>query len=281
MLGGILCRARAPSLIGTCPLISRCSLLHSCKNRRCSFCSLYDVRRRNGLWRFGSGRCVQEQTSGVLSLVAFWRPVLALALTPFVEHGLWVVAIELFDPSLPLCLRSDLVAMPLRVAAVHPSPLFQPMLAVVDLEQELAVSDLDLVPVSVLSRGWLGSSLLRLRAVAVPWGPFGWQLRVVPCHWPGLPNSDSCDTRFCPGTFRRISPGCWCSRAAPVPFCIVSVSYRFLSLSSVSWLFPQLLWSLPSLVLRPLQLPSWSLWQLALRPHPLPSWPHRLPSWPR
>ena len=171
VLGGILCRARAPSLIGTCPLISRCSLLHSCKNRRCSFCSLYDVRRRNGLWRFGSGRCVQEQTSGVLSLVAFWRPVLALALTPFVEHGLWVVAIELFDPSLPLCLRSDLVAMPLRVAAVPPSPLFQPMLAVVDLKQELAVSDLDLAPVSVLSRGWLGSSLLRLRVMTVPWGP--------------------------------------------------------------------------------------------------------------
>ena len=107
----------------------------------------------------------------MLSLVAFWRPVLALALTPFVEHGLWVVAIELFDPSLPLCLRSDLVAMPLRVAAVPPSPLFQPMLAVVDLKQELAVSDLDLAPVSVLSRGWLGSSLLRLRVMTVPWGP--------------------------------------------------------------------------------------------------------------
>ena len=34
VLGGILCRARAPSLIGTCPLISRCSLLHSCRTRR-------------------------------------------------------------------------------------------------------------------------------------------------------------------------------------------------------------------------------------------------------
>ena len=100
-----------------------------------------------------------------------WRPVLALALVPFVEHGLWMFATELFDASLPLCLRSDLVSMPLRVAAVPPYPSLQPTLAVVDVRQGLAVSVLDLAPVSVLPRGWLGSSLLRLRVVAVPWGP--------------------------------------------------------------------------------------------------------------
>ena len=130
----------------------------------------------------------------MLSLVAFWRPVLALALVPFVEQCLWVVALELLDASLPLCLRSDLMAMSLEMAAVLPSPFRQPILAVAAVKQGLAVSVLDLAHVSVPSRGWLASSLLRPGAVsawfAVPSSSF-------------LPGSSFCDT--CPrlGTIGR------------------------------------------------------------------------------
>ena len=80
--------------------------------------------------------------------------MLTLALVPFVEHGLWMFATELFDASLPLCLRSALVSMPLRVAAVPPYPSLQPTFA------EQALSAVVLALLDSLLLWWSWSRLL-------------------------------------------------------------------------------------------------------------------------